>query len=43
MLWALARLGYVFAYRADAERRQSYFLAQLVVFAALWIGALAGT
>jgi glutathione S-transferase len=42
-LWSLARLGYIFAYSAAAERRAPYFLAQLLVFVALWIGALVGT
>jgi len=41
-LWSLARLGYIFAYAAAAEKRGPYFLAQLVVFVALWIGALIG-
>ena len=42
-LWSLARLGYIFAYGAAAEKRQPYFLAQLAVFIALWVGAFIGT
>jgi glutathione S-transferase len=41
-LWALARLGYVFAYGAAAEKRGPFFLAQAVVFVVLWVGALIG-
>lgn len=43
ILWSLARLGYIFAYGAAAEKREPYFMAQLAAFAALWIGALIGT
>ncbi len=42
LAWALARLGYVFAYGADAEKRGPYFLAQFVAFTLLWCGALVG-
>jgi glutathione S-transferase len=38
--WALARLGYVFAYSADANKRGPYFLIQFVVCVLLWLGAL---
>lgn len=41
-LWALARLGYVLAYSADAAKRSPYFIAQFAVVAILWIGALVG-
>jgi glutathione S-transferase len=41
-LWSLARLGYIFEYGADAEKRGPYFLAQFAVFIALWIGSLIG-
>lgn len=43
VLWALARLGYIFAYGAEAEKRGPYFLAQFVIFIVLWTGALVGT
>ena len=43
LLWSLARLGYIFAYNAAADRRGPYFTAQFAIFLALWIGALAGT
>lgn len=42
IVWALARLGYVLAYAADAKKRTPYFLTQLLVFLALWAGALVG-
>jgi glutathione S-transferase len=42
-LWSIARLGYILAYGAAAEQRGPYFLSQLAVFIALWIGALIGT
>jgi len=42
-LWSLARLGYIFAYGAAAEKRGPYFIAQLAVFIVLWTGALIGT
>lgn len=42
LLWALARLGYVLAYSADARRRSPYFIAQFAIFAILWVGALVG-
>ena len=42
LLWALARLGYIFAYGADENKRGPYFLAQTAAFAVLWIGALIG-
>ncbi len=41
-LWALARLGYVLAYAAAAEKRGPYFGAQAAIFAVLWLGALVG-
>lgn len=41
-LWSLARLGYIFAYGAAAEKRGPYFLAQFLIFIALWIGAFIG-
>ena len=43
VLWALARLGYILAYGAAAERRGPFFLAQLVVVIVLWAGALIAT
>lgn len=42
VLWAVARLGYVLAYSADARKREPYFIAQMVIAVVLWIGALAG-
>jgi len=43
LLWSLVRLGYIFAYGAAAEKRGPYFMAQMAIFIALWIGALVGT
>lgn len=40
LLWCLARIGYLFAYAAAADRRGPYFLVQLAVFAALFGSAL---
>jgi glutathione S-transferase len=40
--WTLARLGFIFAYAAEASRRVPFFLAQLLCFACLWGGALFG-
>jgi glutathione S-transferase len=42
-LWAAARIGYIFAYGAAAEKRAPYFFAQVAVVVTLWIGALIGT
>jgi glutathione S-transferase len=42
LLWALARLGYIYAYSADASKRTPYFFAQMLLFMALWLGALIG-
>ena len=42
LIWSLARLGYIFAYSADAKKRGPYFLVQFIAFAALWLGALIG-
>jgi len=42
LLWTLARLGYVLAYAADAGKRSPYFMAQMLIFFALWLGALVG-
>ena len=41
-LWTLARYGYMVAYMADAAKREPYFIAQFLLFAVLWVGALAG-
>ena len=43
LFWSLARIGYVFAYGADAEKRGPFFLAQLGAVVVLWVGALIGT
>jgi glutathione S-transferase len=40
--WALARLGFVVAYAAAADRRGPWFGAQAAIFAVLWLGALIG-
>jgi glutathione S-transferase len=42
LAWALARLGYIYAYSADASKRTPYFFAQMLLFAGLWLGALIG-
>lgn len=41
LLWAVARLGYVLAYGADAAKRGPYFSMQALVVAVLWLGGLA--
>ena len=42
LVWSLARLGYIFAYAAEAEKRGPYFLVQFAAFVVLWTGALIG-
>ncbi len=41
-IWSAARLGYIFAYAADANKRGPYFMVQFGVFVILWLGAFVG-
>jgi glutathione S-transferase len=42
ILWALARLAYVITYSAAANKRGGAFMAQFILFAIAWLGALVG-